>query len=250
MMIRKVAQRSLSFLLQAKFWDVFYPRLCMNCSQVLDKSSSLCESCLSKLEVMPQSGFKAEFKIAELEVQNYSLIDYSPVGQSFVSVFKYDGFHRILSSTFSKKYLNAFKISFQNDFAIEDVLVPIPLHRGKLRERGFNQALAVAQFFQIHLGGEVMDLLRRTSNNKAQALQNKKRREKNSQNLFSLKSTPEVLLLKRGVWIVDDVITTGFTARSAIREFENKGVTVKGVITLSRSGYIHSIQEDWEAERV
>lgn len=242
---------------EVDYWGFFFPNQCLYCSTLTNQRNRFCSHCQDKIESTPQEGFETYLdEICEIFLESndksylsYSMIDYCPRGQVLVKVFKYDGFYRLLNSIFSQEFKEKFQFSLKLNFDENDLLVPIPLHFSKLRERGFNQALVFAEYLVDNFGGEVAEILLRDKNNKAQARQDIKQRQKNSQELFSFKELLKMDLANRKVWIVDDVLTTGSTVQSAIKVLESSGVNVKGVITLARSGYKFSIQEDWELEK-
>jgi ComF family protein len=89
-----------------------------------------------------------------------------------------------------------------------DLIVPVPLHRQRLMERGFNQALEIARPISRHFGIELKPgLCRRSKLTPAQTGLKRKERQKNLRNAFEL--TQEVT--GRHIALVDDVITTGST---------------------------------------
>jgi competence protein ComFC len=234
-------------------WSFFFPPKCLYCLVGTEKKSIFCAGCQKELETTPQKGFKFDFEDVSpgllntkvINRINFSLIDYSPRGQLLVKAFKYDGFYNILDSIFSKDFQKKYTDELNFHFCENDILVPIPLHISKMRERGFNQALVFAEFLQKKNGGEIWEVLKRVKNNKAQARQGLSQRQKNSEELFKIKIDKRNNYSKQSVWIVDDVFTTGSTARSAIKVLEKSGLKVKGVLTLARSGYSISVEEDW-----
>lgn len=91
-----------------------------------------------------------------------------------------------------------------------DVLVPVPLAPGRLRQRGFNQAELVARLVGERLGAEVApDALVRTRETSQQVGRTAEQRRANISSAFGCR-LPEAVNGRR-VAVVDDVMTTGAT---------------------------------------
>lgn len=96
-----------------------------------------------------------------------------------------------------------------------DMLVPIPLHERRLRERGYNQSEYIARGVSDVTGLPVRtDILTRVKQTHQQALQQADDRRQNVQGAFRL-DRPEQVRHKH-VLLIDDVITTGSTLDAAI----------------------------------
>ena len=109
---------------------------------------------------------------------------------------------------------------------IEDcILVPVPLHRRKLRERGYNQSLLLAEAFANVWGNtetSVESLLIRTKDTESQTLMDRKKRASNVKNAFKIDSDlPD--RRDKIVTIVDDVFTTGQTIDACARVLKKAG---------------------------
>ena len=110
------------------------------------------------------------------------------------------------------------------------ILVPIPLHPRRLRERGFNQSreIAVEMLDRAPDGVELelMDILKRTRHTKKQARLDRSERLRNPSGAFAVKTSRLTKRFKRSeeelnVLLVDDVMTTGSTVSecaAALRE--------------------------------
>jgi ComF family protein len=110
------------------------------------------------------------------------------------------------------------------DFIRDAVLVPVPLHARKLRERGYNQAQLLAEAFARAADGEtrVENLLRRVVDTETQTAFDRHTRMGNLKNAFALASradlNPALLYI-----IVDDVFTTGSTVNRCAHVLRRAG---------------------------
>lgn len=112
-----------------------------------------------------------------------------------------------------------------------DVIVPVPLHVRRLRERGFNQALLLAR----SLGGVLLrHTLIRTRHTKPQTGLNPRDRRDNVRQAFAVARPPDVK--GKVALLVDDVYTTGATVRECARVLLAAGAREVRVLTVARTG--------------
>lgn len=106
-------------------------------------------------------------------------------------------------------------------FSLQDsILIPVPLHRRRLRWRGFNQASVLAEEIKNHLSLEVLNnVLVRTRHTRAQAKLNKNQRIKNLIDCFVCTQP----LTDKHVILVDDVTTTGATLNECAKALRTSG---------------------------
>lgn len=123
----------------------------------------------------------------------------------------------------------------------EMLVVPVPLHRSKHASRGFNQAraLAVAALavlrkthpeWRLTLASSTLMRLRATE---SQAGLNPRQRRENLRGAFSV-SDPAAVTAKH-ILLIDDILTTGATARAAARALHRAGAASVWVATLARA---------------
>jgi ComF family protein len=112
------------------------------------------------------------------------------------------------------------------------VLVPVPLHARKQRERGFNQsALLAAELARVAADGtRVENLLRRVVDTDSQTHHDRKARQANLKNAFAL-ARPGRLNPDQHIILVDDVFTTGSTLNSCAVVLRRAGCLNLDVIT-------------------
>jgi ComF family protein len=118
------------------------------------------------------------------------------------------------------------------EFITGAVLVPVPLHPRKERERGFNQSLRLAQAFVRAVDGraEVRQLLRRVEDTQTQTIYDRKARRERMKNAFAPDSRAAITAQHHYV-LVDDVFTTGSTLNACARELRRAGGLNLDVLT-------------------
>lgn len=115
------------------------------------------------------------------------------------------------------------------------VVVPIPMYLEKQKQRGFNQAELLAQSFCRITGYELRSqALIRVKETKAQFSLSVQEREINLQAAFKLgREGQDLKHLKRPVLLLDDIYTTGATARAAKEILQRSGFNVAGIVALA-----------------
>ena len=137
--------------------------------------------------------------------------------------------------TFEKIFINNQKIC--DNLKSYDIIVSVPMHNKKKRERGYNQTEIIAKQLSKDIEKQGTNLkyvnsLNKTKNNTAQSLLNKKQRIENAKNAYSINET-EIIKNKR-ILIFDDIFTTGSTANECakiLKKYTNKKI---GVLTIAK----------------
>lgn len=121
------------------------------------------------------------------------------------------------------------------ELAIDNLtVVPIPLHKEKLKERGFNQAELLAESF-CELTGLPLQRhgLDRVKNTQALFALTPQQRQAEMKNALSLGKDFRRRLPRDRVLLVDDIYTSGTTVKSAIQILEQSGISVYGTVALA-----------------
>jgi ComF family protein len=119
--------------------------------------------------------------------------------------------------------------------ATSDVLVPVPLHPRRLRERGFNQSALLAEEIARRAGRMACpDALVRRVDTAPQAGLTAAARRRNVEEAFAVRRRASVA--GRTVVLVDDVVTTGATARACARRLAEAGAGEVRLLTVARVG--------------
>lgn len=231
------------------WWDVLdfiYPQRCPVCQTALSSGRELmCQNCMFKFREKKRllgpycpsckrqlpslsDGCECEESDPTLEAV-FSLGVYDEEMEALIENFKYRRKRRLgafLSELLSESLLDSVKLPRA------DFIVAVPLHKRKLRERGFNQSKIIASQLSEKLGIPVLpDSVIRKRNTRTQTGLSREERRKNVKDAFKL--TGKVDLEGRRLLLVDDVLTTGATMSECARTLKNAGAKKIWGVTLA-----------------
>lgn len=168
-------------------------------------------------------------------IQITTLMDYkNPAVEDCIRALKYDGSERAaeLLSEALADYLCEQAVEIKNFSPRPVLLVPIPLHKTRERERGFNQAKIVLkklpeEFLNGALSAFAPQVLARTRATKQQTHLAREERLQNMAGAFSASSRESAL--DTHIFLIDDVTTTGATLAEAARPLLKAGAEVSAL---------------------
>jgi len=114
-----------------------------------------------------------------------------------------------------------------------DVIIPVPLHPTRKRERGFNQASLLAELLSAQISIQSRPLLERIRYTTTQTALDRTERIENLHNAFRLRKNMNVRDLR--VLLIDDVLTTGSTLSECARVLKDAGVISVHAATVARA---------------
>ena len=133
------------------------------------------------------------------------------------------------ASLLSQSFLNSLKPRVNNK---PDCIIPVPLHRQRLQERGFNQALELARIIARQLNIPLdYSLCLRSKVTPYQSGLSAKQRKQNLKNAFKV-TRPHSY---KHVVIFDDVVTTGTTVNELAKQLKLSGVETIEVWAIART---------------
>ena len=160
-----------------------------------------------------------------------SIAFYQTTLQQAIHLFKFEK-----KNVFAKHLIQLINAHVPTDCSITeyDFILPVPIHRKRLRERGFNQATLLAKGI-AQVGGVPLltNVLVRHRHTVAQSSLDSEARQQNIIGAFEIRN-PDVIRNKR-ILIIDDVFTTGATIREAVNELWKADPAEIDVLTLARS---------------
>ncbi len=227
------------------FIDVLFPPVCPSCEHDLQEDG-LCGKCLALLSAhktkdpvcsvcgIPFASDAGDgrpcgacLKEDQPFIEARSAFTYDKAVLKTIHKFKYGG-HVILAPALGRLMARAAKFS-----ATPEIIVPVPLHKKRLRERGFNQSLLLAREASSALSVPIdYKNLLRVRPTEQQVNLGADERKRNVAGAFSVKDAAH--FKGRRVLLVDDVYTTGATIRECSKVLKKSGAKVF-VITLARA---------------
>jgi len=113
-----------------------------------------------------------------------------------------------------------------------DIIIPVPLHKRRMRWRGFNQSERLAHSLNLQIP-VITDILLRVRYTVPQVkMKNKANRQKNLANAFIINNS--TLLHNKNILLIDDVITTGTTLSECARTLKSAGAHKVFCLVLAR----------------
>lgn len=209
------------------FIEAFFPFRCHACQKQTGLRTVLCDTCCAKVSAAVQKPFVLDD--VRCEIQAYTLSDYSSFIADTVKIIKYRP-SRKLAETLIKVCLD--KVGVNEIVKTDDVIVPVPMHKTRLKVRGFNQAEVIATSIATNARCYFSPALVRSVATRPQADCDEQERLTNLDNAFSL--SPGLVLekfLDKHLVLVDDVATTGTTLQKcADKLYELRPASVKALV--------------------
>ncbi len=205
--------------------NTLFPPVCVSCKKEGDFLCMECLKSLNKKKIRPHYQKYEDSDLHCLDGVIYAL-DYAknPQIKAAVKQFKYR-FTKDLADYFADMITEKIgELNMTKNRRI--ILIPVPLHKKRMNERGFNQAEVIARAVAGRLPEqiEVMPLLERIRHTDQQAKLDKKARHENLKGAFILnKKFVQEYDSKNLYFIVDDVCTTGSTLENCTRVLKGGG---------------------------
>ncbi len=219
------------------FISLIYPRYCYACRQQLYKLEEYiclkCEHDLPKTNyhLDPQNPvmIKMYGKSPIAFASSYLRFVKSGKTQQLLHQLKYHDKPEI-GNVLGKWYSKSLSEVTQ-DYKL-DMVIPVPLHKSKMKKRGYNQSEGFARGLSEGLDIETnVELLIRTKRNTTQTKKSKMERWKNVESIFKV-TYPEQITGKN-ILLVDDVITTGSTLASCANELLESEAASVSIATIA-----------------
>lgn len=192
-----------------------HPEMCPWCGRIPTVCGFLCQECKSKTKIS---------QLASVYDYKQELVEKIVIHLKYASVKDIAALMADEISGLWKKIGNKDKTA---------LVVPIPLHSHRLRERGFNQAEHIARAFaKTNEFLCASHVLIRTKPTRPQVELSREERIKNVEDVFAVRDT--AALKAKTIILIDDVCTTGATVQEAAEALINGGAQRVIVLTFAR----------------
>ena len=234
--------RQIRATLNALITRALDPGLCLGCTHALKPGHYFCDACGNTLECIPRPCSLCGLENHSSEPICARCLYDPPRWQKMIAPLIYQGFSRdlLLQLKFSEGLHLANSLvthlieHFRNSKPAPEVLLPVPLHRNRLLERGYNQAFEIARILSRLLDIPVdTRVLHRIRDTDSQSGLTANQREKNILKAFNY----DVSKPYSRVAVVDDIVTTGSTVNEITKTLHRGGikhVEIWGVARVSK----------------
>ncbi len=229
-----------------KFLEIIFPSHCISCEEIVSKNALFCSDCFSKIQFITKPkcqvcSYPFEVEIKHLTALCSKCISKQPYYDKALAIFRYNEIIRKSLSalkysdqTFlAKKFSHILLLNFKEEIANCDIICAVPLHKKRLQERKFNQAVLIAK----NLAAEkfIPDLLWRLVNTIPQVHLKKKQREKNLKKAFLVNKKYRDLVKGKKILLLDDVMTTGATLDNCAKVLKKFGAREVVVVAIAKT---------------
>jgi competence protein ComFC len=201
------------------FLDLFLPSKCYICDKFCE--TEVCNTCLAKISFQ----FYMNKKIKNIE-DVYSLCLYEDVIKKLLKLIKFNSMQKIAEQMGALLNKSVTTLPFSNI----DYWVPVPIHKKKLKKRGFNQVDLLFNELLLRHKVNLTDLAERTKNTKALHGLGPEERQKEIKGVFDLRNN--INIRNKNICILDDILTTGATVSELAGLLKEKGANKIYVLTV------------------
>lgn len=219
------------------FKNFLFPKLCACCdAALLKKEKLICTYCRNELPLYPNF-FDNDHDLHKILYGRVPL-------DSAASLFYFEKKGIIQNLIHDLKYkgnedLSAHLGDWLGELLIEggwenkiNIVIPVPLHKQRFRERGYNQVEGFGKAIAEKLSVEYNDtLLKRRSNSKTQVFKNRLARTEVVKNHFYVETNKS--LIGREILLVDDLVTTGATLEACFLALKESSVEKLNIATIA-----------------
>ncbi len=218
--------------------DIFYPPVCLHCNTLIEQPTvlnGLCSSCLGTLQPLPTNVIHQNVmqRLHPCYVDEaWAAFRFTEVIRSLIHAIKYQHMPNLGVST--GRFI-ADRVEKEVVRGASPLVIPIPLHSTRQKEREYNQSLELAKgIFSGQPGAIHSNLLIRRRYTRSQTRLNREERQANVQDAFEARDSE--VLRGKPVFLVDDVITTGSTMNECARVLKEHGAARVVGIALATPG--------------
>jgi competence protein ComFC len=231
--------------------SLFFPSICLACGRPSGHDRIICFDCRDKIRAIKKpyciqcgyplyadnsANFLASFVCGDCKIHKklFNIASaaclYNDQARNLIHRYKFDGLTGI-SSFLGKLILQ--KYLYDDRLGGEDMIIAVPLHRTRLRERGFNQSELLAKYLSRYVSIPVAaDVMFRIKNTDPLYEMTIEQRQKNLRGAFRIKDKSRIK--DKTILVIDDIYTTGSTSYEVAKTLKKAGAMKVHILTVCR----------------
>lgn len=237
----------MTFEIQNFILDTLFPIVCISCGKA---GQWICEDCLSHIPlIIEQACPVCERRITPQGHVCFKCLRKSPLDGLLVATSYQNDLISAAVHNYKYRFIEDLHLPLgrilvrafhDSELPLPDLIAPVPLHKRRLRYRGFNQAALLAQYLSANLTPgftiplAINMLIRQRFTLPQMKIKNYHQRKRNLENAFRINKDPELkaqrILKNKRILLVDDIATTGATLFECAKVLKENGA--KEVISL------------------
>ena len=225
--------------------DIFYPKVCPVCQKTLRDNEYICFDCKDRLVYASENICCKCGKILKNDesvmcricettecffVEGRSVFYYNDAIKKSLTGFKYHN-----RREFSRFYVKSIMEQWEEKIKLwnVDVVVPVPVHEKRLRERGYNQATIIARELCEQIDVDMDEVLIRRDRTKPQKELDRIERVRNLKEAFAVSESKMNVIKGKNILLIDDIYTTGATISACSQKLVEAGANAVFFITVA-----------------
>jgi len=199
--------------------DFIFPHVCGICNKLGE--GYICKKCESEIK---------KYLYLNVNTNLFSLLQYKGIIREKIIQYKFNDksylYHMLCELILKDKNACDFLSNY-------DIIIPVPIHNKRKRQRGYNQSSLIAKELAKKLCLQTYtDVLIKLEDSKPQSLLKKTERIKNVKGVYIVKNSLKIQ--NKNVVILDDIYTTGATTEECKRVLMLEGAKKVGIITIAK----------------
>jgi len=227
--------------------NFLYPNYCQNCDKLLKNYDPhcFCSECWSEIKIIKtptckkcgkpiitSSGICNDCKNSKFYYNEIKVLGlYEGILKDAIHLYKFNGRFKI-SYDFASLIFN----NIEKEYFLDcDLIIPVPLTKNRLLERGFSQTYLVSKYLGKFYNLPVYkNVLLKIKDTIPQSLLTREERLKSLINCFAINKNLKNIILNKKILLFDDIFTTGSTVNECSKVLKENGASYIKVFTIAR----------------
>ena len=227
---------------------ILFPPVCPGCRNIVEAPGTLCPACWSKVRFLERPwcevlGTPFTHDMGEGAVSPAAMANPPPFARARSAVAYGGVVRRVVQNlkyrdrTDLAPWMAGWMVRAGAELVRDaQLVVPVPLHRGRFFWRRFNQSAELARHVARRAGLPLaVDAVERARKTRQQVGLSARAREVNVRGAFRVPEPAEIAVRGRRILVVDDVFTTGATVSAVARALKRAGAADVDVLTFARA---------------